>query len=124
MSEWDLYRIAIAEELRRLADEGSTVRVVHGVMDERIRRHLLAGTRIELRALNAGHLRGRIHSKYMLIEGTYAGVSSARWVITGSHNYTQTSLRRNDEVLLRLDLGAIYDQYRSNFAMMWAAAQP
>ena len=124
MSEWDPYRIMIAAALRRLADEGSTVRVVHGVMDEQVRRHLLAGPRVELRALDARQLPGRVHSKYMLIEGTYAGVSDAKWVITGSHNYTRTSLRRNDEVLLRLDLRVIYDQYRSNFATMWDAAQP
>lgn len=125
MSVWDLYRIAIADRLRELADTGCIVQVVHGVMDSEVRQRLLAGRRVELRALNnASQLPGRIHSKYMLIQGTYAGVNGAKWVITGSHNYTQTSLRRNDEALLRFDLAAIYDQYRSSFLAMWEVAQP
>ena len=87
------------------------------------KRLLLAEPRIELRALGDGSaLPGRVHSKYLLVEGTYDGVRNARWVFTGSHNYNETSLRRNDETLLRLGNRAVYDQYVADFERMRAVA--
>lgn len=125
MSEWDAYRIGIAQRLCELAGSGASVRVVYGVMDDAVNAVLRSAPRVELRALgDVRRLPGRIHSKYMLIDGKYSNIADAKIVITGSHNYTQTSLRRNDETLLRFDLAAIYDQYLSNFLAMWEVAQP
>lgn len=125
MSEWDAYRIGIAQRLCELADSGASVRVVRGVMDDAVSALLRSAPRVELRALDdVRRPTGRIHSKYMLIDGNYANIADAKIVITGSHNYTQTSLRRNDETLLRFDLAAIHDQYLSNFLAMWDVAQP
>jgi phosphatidylserine/phosphatidylglycerophosphate/cardiolipin synthase-like enzyme len=45
-------------------------------------------------------------------------------VLTGSHNYNQTSLRRNDEALLKLNNKAIYQQYVRNFEHMREVAPP
>jgi phosphatidylserine/phosphatidylglycerophosphate/cardiolipin synthase-like enzyme len=124
MSEWDTYRIGVAQRLCELAGSGASVRVVHGVMNDAVRTLLRSASGVELRALDdARRPPGRIHSKYMLIEGKCADIADAKIVITGSHNYTQTSLRRNDEALLRFDLAAIYDQYVSNFSAMWEVAQ-
>jgi HKD family nuclease len=125
MSEWDTYRIAIPEKLRDLAARGCTVRIVYGIMDDEVKRLLLAEPRVELRVLGDGSaLPGRVHSKYLLVEGTYDGVRDARWVFTGSHNYNETSLRRNDETLLRIGNRAVYDQYAANFERMRAVAPP
>jgi phosphatidylserine/phosphatidylglycerophosphate/cardiolipin synthase-like enzyme len=124
MSEWDAYRIGIAQRLCELADSGASVRVVRGVMDDAVSGVLRSAPRVEMRALDdVRRPPGRIHSKYMLIGGKYADIADARIVITGSHNYTQTSLRRNDETLLRFDLPPIYEQYLSNFSAMWRVAQ-
>ncbi|MFD0474348.1 phospholipase D-like domain-containing protein [Nonomuraea thailandensis] len=60
--------------------------------------------------------------KYLLVEGSYDGDRDARWVFTGSHNYNETSLRRNDETLLRLNDKNVYRQYVANFERMRAAA--
>ncbi|MFB4277985.1 MULTISPECIES: phospholipase D-like domain-containing protein [unclassified Nonomuraea] len=123
MSEWDTYRIAIAERLRDLAGDGCAVQIVYGIMDDEVKAVLAAQPRLELRALGSGSaLPGRVHSKYLLIEGSYDGDRDARWVFTGSHNYNETSLRRNDETLLRLNDQDVYRQYVANFDRMRAAA--
>ncbi|MDF2707403.1 MAG: hypothetical protein K0R62_3055 [Nonomuraea muscovyensis] len=121
MSEWDTYRVAIAEKLRDLAGRGCTVRIVYGIMADDVRRLLQAEPRITLHVLGGGGaLPGRLHSKYLLIEGP----SNGHWVLTGSHNYNQTSLRRNDEALLKLNNKAIYQQYVRNFEHMREVAPP
>ncbi|WP_219665776.1 phospholipase D-like domain-containing protein [Streptomyces bambusae] len=56
-----------------------------------------------------------IHSKYLLVEGTYLGVPQRKLVFTGSHNYTFPNLRSHDETLLKIDNPAVYDAFRSNF---------
>ncbi|WP_431917739.1 phospholipase D-like domain-containing protein [Nonomuraea jabiensis] len=123
MSEWDTFRIAIPAKLRDLAARGCTVRIVYGIMSDEVKRLLLAEPRVELRTLgDGGALPGRLHSKYLLIEGSYGGDRDAHWVITGSHNYIETSLRRNDETLLRLNDKSIYRQYVANFERMRAVA--
>ncbi|MGW4962180.1 phospholipase D-like domain-containing protein [Nonomuraea sp. NPDC004186] len=123
MSEWDTFRIAIPAKLRDLAARGCTVQIVYGIMSDEVKQLLLAEPRVELRTLgDGGALPGRVHSKYLLIEGSYDGDRDARWVITGSHNYIETSLRRNDETLLRLNNKAIYRQYVANFERMRAVA--
>jgi phosphatidylserine/phosphatidylglycerophosphate/cardiolipin synthase-like enzyme len=82
---------------------------------------LQAEPRITLHVLGGGGaLPGRLHSKYLLIEGH----SNGHWVLTGSHNYNQTSLRRNDETLLKLNNKAIYQQYVKNFEHMREVAPP
>ncbi|MFC5823422.1 phospholipase D-like domain-containing protein [Nonomuraea insulae] len=123
MSEWDTYRIAIPQRLRDLAAQGCTVRIVYGIMDDEVKQLLLAEPRVELRTLGDGAaLPGRVHSKYLLIEGSYGGDRNAHWVFTGSHNYNQTSLRRNDETLLRLGDRSVYRQYVANFERMRSVA--
>ncbi|GAA4964009.1 hypothetical protein HD597_003493 [Nonomuraea thailandensis] len=123
MSEWDAYRVAIAEKLRDLAGDGCRVRIVYGIIDDEVKAVLAAQPGIELSTLGSGSaLPGRIHSKYLLVEGSYDGDRDARWVFTGSHNYNETSLRRNDETLLRLNDKNVYRQYVANFERMRAAA--
>jgi len=123
MSEWDTYRIAIPAKLRDLAAQGCTVKVVYGIMDDEVKQVLLSEPRVELRTLGTGGaLPGRVHSKYLLVEGSYDGERDAHWVFTGSHNYNLTSLRRNDEALLRLNNKTVYRQYVANFDTMRAAA--
>lgn len=92
-------------------------------MDDEARARLSAEPNIFMRLLdNPNALPGRIHSKYLLLEGSYAGEPGARWVLTGSPNFNQTSLRRNDEAMVKTNLGPVYEQYKDNFATLYAAA--
>ncbi|MEV4060397.1 phospholipase D-like domain-containing protein [Nonomuraea dietziae] len=116
MSEWDTFRIAIADRLRELARRGCDVQIVAGILSPEVSQSLLAEPGVDLRLLaNGSALPGRIHSKYLLVDGK---------VYTGSHNFNETSLRRNDETLLRVDDRHIYGQYVANFDTLRAAALP
>ncbi|WP_255953602.1 phospholipase D-like domain-containing protein [Streptomyces odontomachi] len=55
-----------------------------------------------------------LHSKYLLIKGTYDGKADRTLVFTGSHNYTYGALRYNDEALLKIDDATIYAGYEAN----------
>ncbi|MGW7309345.1 phospholipase D-like domain-containing protein, partial [Streptomyces sp. NPDC054835] len=61
-----------------------------------------------------GVAKAGLHSKYLLIEGTYDGVAGRKLVWTGSHNYTYPALRANDETLLKIDDPALYAQFKAN----------
>lgn len=123
MSEWDTYRIGIAERLVRLAEQGCDIRIVRGLMDEEVAALLESHPNIAIRTLDdAGELPGRIHSKYLLVEGNIDGEADARRLLTGSPNFNHTSLRRNDEAMITTNLKPLYTQYRDNFEEMFAAA--
>lgn len=122
MSEWDTYRIAIAQRLVALSGQGCAVSIVHGLMDPEVLATLSTDPDIQLRELDdADVLPGRIHSKYFLINGRFAG-ERARWVFTGSPNWNVTSLRRNDEAMIQTNIRSVYDAYEANFAHMFASA--
>ncbi|MFF2570479.1 phospholipase D-like domain-containing protein [Streptomyces sp. NPDC058084] len=61
-----------------------------------------------------GVAKAGLHSKYLLVEGTYDGVAGRKLLWTGSHNYTYPALRANDETLLKIDNAALYDQFKAN----------
>ncbi|MFD2765524.1 phospholipase D-like domain-containing protein [Micromonospora eburnea] len=118
---WYFSRNAIASKLRELADRKCWVEVVYTEMDSDVRSILGGHDRIKLYRISGTNI---VHSKYMLIEGTYAGLRDTKWVMTGSHNYSNAALRENDEALLRIQSAAIHDQYRSNFWALRAAGVP
>jgi phosphatidylserine/phosphatidylglycerophosphate/cardiolipin synthase-like enzyme len=123
MSEWDDYRLGIAERLVELAEDGCTVRIVHGPVEDEVADLLASHDGITTRTLDDGKaLPGRIHSKYLAVEGEVAGDTDARRVLTGSPNFNHTSLRRNDEAMIETDLRDVYDAYRDNFERMYTEA--
>jgi phosphatidylserine/phosphatidylglycerophosphate/cardiolipin synthase-like enzyme len=117
---WYFSRDDIARRLRALADDKCWVEVVYTTMDAGSKSHLTGHDRIVLYQIDDGTY--IVHSKYMLIEGTYAGQKDTKWVATGSHNYTNAALRENDEAMIRIQSNPIHDQYRSNFWALRAAA--
>ncbi|MFI7353511.1 phosphatidylserine/phosphatidylglycerophosphate/cardiolipin synthase family protein [Streptomyces avidinii] len=56
-----------------------------------------------------------LHSKYLLIEGTYEDRPNRALVFTGSQNYTYPSLRGYDETILKIDDKAVYNAFEHNF---------
>lgn len=123
MSEWDDSRDGIADRLVEMAQAGCTVRIVHGPMSESILQRLTAQPGIDLRELDSSTLPGRIHSKYLIMENATGKNSGRNMVMTGSHNYNATSLRRNDEAVVETSNRDVYLQYRDNFEQMWSVAQ-
>ncbi|WP_369032299.1 phospholipase D-like domain-containing protein [Streptomyces adonidis] len=114
-----LHRDEVAAALVSLGQQGCTVRIVYSESNDVEK---LAGKKnIDMRLLHTsdGYL---VHSKYLLIEGTYAGHADTKWTFTGSHNLDFSSLRENDEALLRLEGAAPYDAYLGNFTSMFQQA--
>jgi phosphatidylserine/phosphatidylglycerophosphate/cardiolipin synthase-like enzyme len=56
-----------------------------------------------------------IHDKYMLVDGSYAGDTSARVVFTGSANWTNNALHYNDEFMLRIWDNAVFASFRKHW---------
>ncbi|WP_229404869.1 phosphatidylserine/phosphatidylglycerophosphate/cardiolipin synthase family protein [Micromonospora sp. NBRC 110038] len=118
---WHFSRNPIATKLRELADQKCWVEVVYTETDTDVRNILSGHDRIKLYQITGDYI---VHSKYMLIEGTYDGQKDTKWAVTGSHNYSNAALRENDEALLRIQSATIHDQYRSNFWSLRDAAVP
>ncbi|WP_143587964.1 phospholipase D-like domain-containing protein, partial [Streptomyces alboverticillatus] len=121
VSAFALHRDAVARKLRALADQNCWVEVVYANSNDV---GIMQGhPRLKLYRLNTadGYL---VHSKYLIIEGNYAGHRDTKWTFTGSHNLDHSSLRENDEALLRLEGAAPHDAYKQNFLDMRAAATP
>ncbi|MEU8355438.1 phospholipase D-like domain-containing protein [Nonomuraea sp. NPDC048882] len=114
-SEWDDTRLAIVDRLAALVSAGCQVRVVHGLADDAVTAALDAAG-VGRRVLDGSTSAGRIHSKYIVVTDRAPGRS---WVMTGSHNFNATSLRRNDEAMIELSERSIVRAYADNFARVW-----
>ncbi|MFD3547885.1 phospholipase D-like domain-containing protein [Streptomyces sp. NPDC058655] len=115
-------RFQIAEKLRDMTAAGCEVQVAYngdaGNVTGTVKRILATARLEELRACEgteAGAGKFGIHSKYLLIDGTYRGAAGRKIVFTGSHNYTYPNLRSQDEALLRIDNTGVYEKFRENF---------
>jgi phosphatidylserine/phosphatidylglycerophosphate/cardiolipin synthase-like enzyme len=70
-----------------------------------------------------------VHSKYMLIHGTFRGISGSTVVSTGSARFSWPSLIRDDETWMTLRStpgnhpanAVVFGTYEANFNQMWAA---
>jgi phosphatidylserine/phosphatidylglycerophosphate/cardiolipin synthase-like enzyme len=115
---WSFTRTEVAQELRDLANKNCWVDVVYYELSAGVRSALSGHDRIKIYKLLGANETFFVHSKYMAIEGTYAGVKDTKLVFTGSHNFTYSALRENDEALIKMTSNAIHDQYRSNFWLL------
>lgn len=129
-SRFQSHRLRVARRLRALADQGCDVHVL--VRDEPGKDSPGSAVLRELEGLvTVLPYKGRpradnaIHTKLMLIRARYAGSEEPRHVVlTGSHNLSATSLRFNDEVLLRLENEALFDAYQGFWEGMLRVYRP
>jgi hypothetical protein len=63
-----------------------------------------------------------IHSKNFQIEGKYYAKPDRKIIWTGSLNWTGGSLRGDDEVMLQMENGTVFDGYKGQFGAVAAAA--
>jgi phosphatidylserine/phosphatidylglycerophosphate/cardiolipin synthase-like enzyme len=118
IAAWSLQRNEIAAKLRSLADQDCWIEVVY--KDSGDIATLQGHPRVKPYHLDAGGY--FVHSKYLLIEGNYAGHPDTKWTFTGSHNLDISSLRENDEAIIRVPGAAAHDAYKANFLAMRAEA--
>jgi hypothetical protein len=108
--------IYLAQKVADLETQGCVVQVIYGVGMGTTVRSILARAGV---ALSAGHHRGiRTHQKTLLVSGSFDGDPGATVVYTGSHNWSNGALRR-DETILRIEDPAAYAQYAANFDDVW-----
>jgi len=125
---WTSLRLYLADKLTELANKGCQIEVVYpgDTVDKEVQTELLSSKKIKV---YNGRNNGRYpHSKYLLINGVYQGVSQ-KPVYTASQNLTKTSLRESNEVMLRIDnrdpsTASVHGNYVANFTSMKNDAVP
>ncbi|MFL6056775.1 MAG: phospholipase D-like domain-containing protein [Actinoallomurus sp.] len=130
VTTFNLSRTAVAQRLWSLSNQGCDVRVIYTNLSDRARQileqdggpQLLSSHYVYIDQYTGDEVDAFAHSKYVLINGTYAG-RSRKVVITGSPNYTDPALRSNDETMITIEGADIYGAYQSNFTRLWGAAQ-
>lgn len=106
----------LARKVVDLKSQGCVVQVIYGVGMGTTVRTMLARAGV---GLSAGHHKGiRTHQKTLLVSGSFDGNPGADVVFTGSHNWSDGALKR-DETILRIDNPAAYAQYKANFEDIW-----
>lgn len=122
-------RPEVATELRRIGRMGCRVRVVYGSMGSTTYATLNGQPNISLKKYHdaeAGNYDGRVvtvHSKNIIIRGTFVGVPGRSVVFTGSHNITGPALRDHDETLVKIEHPTVWDDFHANFETLWSRAK-
>jgi hypothetical protein len=109
--------VYLAQKVASLQTAGCDVQIIYGVG---------IGARVKSILRNASipmsygtHKGVHTHQKTMLVSGSYAGDPAAHVVWTGSHNWSNGALKR-DEVIFKITDQAAFDQYFANWQDIWA----
>jgi phosphatidylserine/phosphatidylglycerophosphate/cardiolipin synthase-like enzyme len=122
MHAWNGPRgIRLAHQVGGLERDGCDVRVLYGIGMGRRVAHILRATGVPTR--DSGHDGRFVHEKVMVLSGVIGDATDAEYVWTGSHNWSDRSLR-NDELILRVEGRRIVAAYLHNFHRMWALTRP
>lgn len=135
MSRWTMFRANLVDQLAALATSGCRVQLILGdePTEHELRKYLvgtswnLIDAPFEYRRLPSS----TFHDKYLMIDGTLDG-KTTRWVWTGSHNFSRSSLHTNEETALTVEDGdldgdgladnTIYQDFLDHFEWQWARA--
>jgi hypothetical protein len=108
--------IYLAKKVVALRQSGCVVQVIYGVGTGSTVKSILTRGGVALSTIR--HPKARTHQKTLLVSGVYDGDPAAQVVFTGSHNWSNGALRR-DDVVLRIESPAAYAQYAANFTDIW-----
>lgn len=111
--------VALARNVAALKRNGCNVRVLAGVGVGPQVRNILERAHVGVRV--TGGVSRATHQKLMFVSGHFAGATDASFVWTGSHNWTDRSLR-NDEVTLRIAGARQVAAYQRHFLRIWTLA--
>jgi phosphatidylserine/phosphatidylglycerophosphate/cardiolipin synthase-like enzyme len=107
-------RRELVNRLVELKDGGCDVRVVAGRDSHRSMLKILRDAGIPVRS-------SKVHDKVILVDAQFHDPADAnkasrkRLVFTGSHNWTRPANYENDEILVRVESGELYNAYRRHF---------
>jgi phosphatidylserine/phosphatidylglycerophosphate/cardiolipin synthase-like enzyme len=134
MFQWSILRVRLADKIWALDHQGCKVTIMFDPthLDPGVLRSLTkpggryGGPTLVPAATDEdenGIADQMIHDKYVLIDGSYAGDTSARIVFTGSANWTYNALHYNDEFLLRIWDGTVFAAFRKHWDRVRAFAK-
>ena len=122
MHAWNGGRgVALAHQIAGLHRRGCDVKVLYGVGMGRAVDTILRSSGVPVRDSNNGGR--RVHHKVMVLSGVLGTQIDANYVWTGSHNWSDRSLR-NDEIMFRIAGRHLVQEYLANFRRIWRAAGP
>ncbi|MFE9814700.1 phospholipase D-like domain-containing protein [Streptomyces sp. NPDC005773] len=122
-------RQAVADELRALAGRGCLVDLVYSETDSGTWNALHGVSGITNRCYqhdddgDSTTPNRIVHSKNWMVDGMYAGTVQ-KVMFTGSHNWSGSALRDNDEAMLRITTPSVFDAFEANFQAARSAAVP
>jgi hypothetical protein len=108
--------IYLAQKVAELQTQGCVVQVVYGVGVGTTVKGMLTRAGVQLRANSKPGI--RTHQKVLTISGVFNGKPDSTVVFTGSHNWSNGALKR-DETILRVEDPNAYAQYAANFDDIW-----
>ena len=110
---------SIAFKVAELARSGCQVKVLYGVGTGPAVTSILTTSGAEV---SPGNHKGiRTHQKMMVIAGGYDGIASTYRAWTGSHNWSDRALAR-DDLIVQINNPQIAEQYAYQFDLMWSRA--
>jgi hypothetical protein len=108
--------IYLAQKVAELQAQGCLVQVIYGVGVGTTVKGLLTRAGVALRANTRPGI--RTHQKVLTLSGVFNGKPDSTVVFTGSHNWSNGALKR-DETILRISDPNAYAQYAANFEDIW-----
>jgi phosphatidylserine/phosphatidylglycerophosphate/cardiolipin synthase-like enzyme len=129
MSDWTATRKNIVDKLAVLQSQGAKIEVIaKSSIDSEI---LIALEQLRIKGAYVKVLnmtdnskpKMNIHSKFMLLTGTWKGKENTRILITGSHNFTLNALRNNNETIVLLQDSPLFSSYENMFATIKTIVQ-
>lgn len=120
MHAWNGDRgVALARRVARLGRQGCHVKVLYGVGMGRRVANILRDAGVPIR--DSAHAGDRVHHKVLVVSGRVGRQRIANYVWTGSHNWSDRSLR-NDELTVRISGRHLVEDYLRNFRKVWRIA--
>jgi phosphatidylserine/phosphatidylglycerophosphate/cardiolipin synthase-like enzyme len=120
MHAWNGERgVTLARKVARLARSGCDVRVLYGVGMGRRVATILRNADVPIR--DSAHAGDRVHHKVLVVSGRVGRQRIANYVWTGSHNWSDRSMR-NDELTVRIAGPELVGDYLRNFRTIWRVA--
>jgi hypothetical protein len=105
----------LVHKVADLHRSGCDVKVMLGVGAGRVVKHVLENQGVPT---SYGETNKKTHQKLMFVSGSVAGDPASTVVWTGSHNWSDKALKR-DDVLLRIESDEAVRQYDANFEDLW-----
>jgi hypothetical protein len=108
--------VYLAQKVAALKRAGCDVKVIYGVGMGRTVKSVLANAAVPM---SGGRVKDKhTHQKLLFLSGVYNGSTAATRVWTGSHNWSDGALRRDDAVI-EVASPTAYTQYHANFEDIW-----